>query len=70
MRIANLTPGDEEAYDKRFQAFLSNVVEVARYAPRRKYLYPIMQGVPFQDMEVALDIAMLERAKRKVNDNG
>lgn len=37
---------------------------------RRMIVYPIMQGVPFQDMEVALDIAMRERAKRKANDNG
>lgn len=67
--VANLKPEDRDEYDKRFQNFLFKFVEIARYQPRRKYLYPIMEGVPFKDLEVALDMAVIERAKRKANDN-
>lgn len=66
---ANLKPEEREEYDKRFQNFLFKIVDVAGYRPRRKYLYPIMEGVPFKDLEVALDMAMIERAKCKANDN-
>lgn len=69
MMTANLKPEERDAYDQRFQAFLANIIEVAGY-PRKKYLYPIMNGVPFKDLEVALDMAILERLKRKANDNG
>ncbi len=69
MTIANLKPEDQQDYDTRFELFLAKMVEVAHYNPRRKYLYPIMQGVPFKDLEVALDMATLQRANAKSNDN-
>ncbi len=69
MMIANLKPEDKDTYDKRFQTVLSKIVDVAKFTPRERYLYPIMEGVPFKDLEVALDMAVMERAKRKVNDN-
>lgn len=69
MMIANMKPECRDAYDRRFQTFLSKIVEVAGYTPRCKYLYPLMKGVPFSDLEVALDIAIAARAKNKSNDN-
>ncbi len=69
MMISNLKPEDHIEYDAAFQAFLEKIISVAKYAPREKYLYPIMQGVPFKDLNVALDMAVLERGKRKANDN-
>lgn len=69
MKIANMKPEEKNQYDLRFQTFLYKIVDVAKYNPREKYLYPIMNGVPFKDMEVALDMAIKERGKRKTNDN-
>lgn len=69
MTIANMKPEEKSLYDLRFQTFLFKIVDVATYSPREKYLYPIMSGVPFRDLEVALDMAVQERAKHKANDN-
>lgn len=69
MTIANMKPEEKSLYDLRFQTFLFKIVDVAKYSPREKYLYPIMNGVPFRDLEVALDMAVQERAKRRSNDN-
>ncbi len=69
MTIANMKPEEKSLYDLRFQTFLFKIVDVAKYSPREKYLYPIMNGVPFRDLEVALDMAVQELAKRKANDN-
>lgn len=69
MTIANMKPEEKSLYDLRFQTFLFKIVDVAKYSPKEKYLYPIMNGVPFRDLEVALDMAVQERAKRKANDN-
>ena len=69
MMISNLKPEEREGYDAAFQVFLEKIIAVAKYAPREKYLYPIMQGVPFKDLNVALDMAILERGMRKANDN-
>lgn len=69
MMIANFKQEDTAAYDARFQKFLKQIIEVAGYAPRRTYIYPIMDGIPFKDLEVALDMAVLERMAEKANDN-
>ena len=69
MMPVNLKPEDRDQYDKRFQKFLAKIIKVAGYTPRRKYLYPLMEGVPFRDLEVALDITVAARAKNKSNDN-
>ena len=69
MTIANMKPEEKSQYDQRFQTFLFMIVDVAKYSPKEKYLYPIMNGVPFRDLEVALEMAVQERAKRKSNDN-
>ena len=69
MTIANMKQEDKDNYDRRFQSFLLKIIEVAKYTPKEKYLYPVMEGVPFNDLEVALDLVVMERAKRKANDN-
>lgn len=69
MTIANMKQEDKDNYDRHFQSFLSKIIEVAKYTPKEKYLYPVMEGVPFNDLEVALDLVVMERAKRKANDN-
>lgn len=68
-RIANMKQGEKELYDKRFQAFLSKIVDVAKYNPRYRYLYPIMNAATFKGLETPLDIAIIHRSKRKANDN-
>lgn len=52
-----MKPEQQAQYDRRFQTFLRKLGRTARYQPREIYLYPIMDGVPFQDLEVALDLA-------------
>lgn len=64
----DVTPEERESYDQRFETFLFKLDAVANYRPREKYLYPVMDGVPFNDFEVALDIAALFYTK--ANDEG
>jgi len=64
----DVTPEEREAYDRHFETFLAKLDAVANYRPREKYLYPVMDGVPFNDFEVALDIAELYYTK--ANDDG
>jgi len=66
---ANLKPEEKDQYDARFHVFLSRMIEVAGYRPRLKYLYPIMEGVPFKDLEVSLDMARATYAAYTANDN-
>ncbi|MFA5593268.1 MAG: hypothetical protein WC989_08145 [Micavibrio sp.] len=66
---SNLKPEEQDSYDKRFQNFLFKIIDVAKFKPKEKYIYPIMDGVPFKDLEVALDMAVLKRGQRKTNDN-
>ena len=67
MMYSNMSPDEKDKLDKGFQTFMEKMMAVAKYKPKEKYLYPIMRGVPFRDLEVALDLASLERAT--VNDN-
>lgn len=66
---ANLRPEEKDQYDARFHEFLSRMITVAGYRPRWKYLYPVMEGVPFKDLEVALELAEAAYAKYTANDN-
>jgi polysaccharide pyruvyl transferase WcaK-like protein len=69
MTLRNLQPEDKDQYDRRFQMFLSKMIDVAKCQPKEKYLYSVMESIPFKDLEVALDMALKERAKWKSNDN-
>jgi hypothetical protein len=62
------TPDTRDSYDEQFQEFLSKIIDVAKFQPREKYLYQIMQSVPFQDLEVALDIAKEQREQGPANN--
>lgn len=65
---ANMQPNTKKQYDLRFKDFLKQIVNIGRMKPREKYLYPLMNGVPFRDLEVA--IAMCSMAfEQAVNDN-
>jgi hypothetical protein len=60
-------PDQKKHYEQRYQSFLIKITQAGQYTPRARYLYPLMDGVPFKDLEVALD--MLAIAHKKTNDN-
>ena len=41
-------------YDLRFQAFLTNVMNISNLQPREHYLYRLMDRVAFKDLETAM----------------
>lgn len=43
-----------QQYDMRFRDFIRQIMQVRRMQPREKYLYPLMDGVPFRDLETAI----------------
>ena len=47
-------------YDIRFRMFLRQIIGVSRMKPKEKYLYPIMDGVPFKDLETAILMANID----------
>src|SRR5690606_31300112 len=63
MIISNYKPEEKERLEKKFHTFLFKLIDVAKYSPKERYLFPIMEGVPFRGLEVALDMAMIERSK-------
>lgn len=63
-----LSPEARLEQDERFQAFLTQLINVSRLYPREKYLYQLMTGVPFKDLETALMMTVVEYAQA-VNDN-
>lgn len=58
----------ESNYDLRYKKFLYRINAVSKLVPRDKYLYPIMDGVPFKDLETAIMMAEISY-KRIKNDN-
>lgn len=55
-------------YDLRLKKFLRRITAVSKLSPREEYLYPIMDGVPFKDLETALMMAIIA-FKEAINDN-
>ena len=43
-------------YDVRFRTFLRQIIGVSRMKPKEKYLYSLMDSVPFKDLESAQKI--------------
>jgi hypothetical protein len=41
-------------YDMRFRTFLRQIIGVSRMKPKEQYLYPLMECVPFKDLETAI----------------
>lgn len=50
-------------YSKRFNRFLWLLISVRGMAPRNRHLWKVMDGVPFQDTETALEVALLNQGK-------
>lgn len=62
----------KKRYNVRFRCFIREITVVSRMKPKEKYLYRIMDGVPFKDLETAILMAKIdyeEKAKGTVNDN-
>lgn len=47
-------------YDMRFRSFLRQMIGVSRMKPKDKYLYKLMDGVPFKDLETAILMANID----------
>ena len=59
-------------YDVRFRHFIREIVVVSRMKPKEKFLYRIMDGVPFKDLETAIMMAKIDYGQKSdetVNDN-
>lgn len=55
-------------YDMRFRTFLRQIIGVSQMKPKEKYLYSIMDGVPFKDLETAILMANIDYGVA-TNDN-
>lgn len=55
-------------YDMRFRAFMRQMFAVNRMKPKESYLYRLIDGVPFKDLETAILIAHIEYDKNAAND--
>lgn len=58
----------KKQYDLRFRHFIREIIVVSRMKPKEKFLYRIMEGVPFQDLETALMMAKIDFGEAE-NDN-
>jgi hypothetical protein len=63
------TADAQNVYDVRFYKFLRGIIRVSAMKPKSKYLYPIMDGVPFKDLETAILMAHIEHENIPTNDN-
>lgn len=65
-----MKPVDKQhAYDVRFYKFLRGLISVSAMKPKERYLHPIMDGVPFKDLETAILMAHIEHEGKATNDN-
>lgn len=55
-------------YDMRFRMFLRQIMGISRMKPKERYLYRVMDGVPFKDLETAIQITRIEFDKNAAND--
>jgi hypothetical protein len=55
-------------YDMRFRAFLRQIIGVSRLKPKEKYIYSLMDSVPFKDLETAILMKNIDYGVGK-NDN-
>lgn len=58
----------EKLYNARYNRFIRDIKVVSRMNPKEHYLYRIMDGVPFKDLETALMMAKDEYGIG-INDN-
>ncbi|PZO88658.1 MAG: hypothetical protein DI626_01235 [Micavibrio aeruginosavorus] len=62
----------KKQYDFRFRHFIREIIVVSRMKPKEKFIYRIMDGVPFKDLETALMMAKMDYGQKMdetVNDN-
>ena len=62
----------EKLYNARYLRFLRDIKSVSKMTPKEQYLYRVMDGVPFKDLETALMMAKddYEQGPRNtINDN-
>ena len=62
------TADKQHLYDVRFYKFLRGIISASAMKPKEKYLYPMMDGVPFKDLETAILMAHIEHDD-VTNDN-
>lgn len=55
-------------YDRRFRTFIREIMVISRMNPKEQYLYRIMNGVPFKDLETAIMMAHIDYGMA-TNDN-
>lgn len=55
---------DKQELDQRYRTFKHKLNLVGKLKPREEYLYPIIKGVPFNDTETALDIAIVNYGEK------
>lgn len=55
-------------YDIRFRTFLRQIITISRLKPKECYIYKVMDGVPFKDLETALLMASIDYHEAN-NDN-
>lgn len=63
----------KKQYELRFRLFIREITVVSRMKPKEKFLYRIMDGVPFKDLETAIMMAKIDFDKqvdKAGNDNG
>lgn len=51
---------NQAQYDMRFRDFIRQIMSVRRMQPRDKFLYPLMDGVPFRDLETAMLMVQID----------
>lgn len=62
----------KKRYDVRFRLFIREITRVSKMKPKEKFLYRIMDGVPFKDLETAIMMAKIDyslKMEETVNDN-
>lgn len=65
-----MKPADkQQTYDVRFYKFLRGIISVSAMKPKDRYLHPLMDGVPFKDLETAILMAHIEHEGNATNDN-
>ncbi len=63
-----MSEDSKKRYDLRFRHFIREITVVSRMKPKEKYLYRIMDGVPFKDLETAIMMAKIDYGMA-INDN-
>ena len=55
-----MTEDMKKRYDIRFRHFIREIRVVSRMNPKENFLYRIMDGVPFKDLETAILMAKID----------